>query len=141
MEEYIIGSIQNTHGLTGVMKVKMYYPYTDEILAKFKIILRDQEFEVEKVFGKTKENCLIKVKGVDDIEEAKEYKNESIIALINEEDFYSFHLIGYTVFKDNVRVGVVQDIQWINGMEFLDLEKEMITIDQIKEVKNNKVYL
>lgn len=141
MQEYIVGRIQNTHGLIGVMKIKMYYPYTDEILVKSNIILQDQEFKIEKVFGKIKDNCLIKIKGIDDIEKSRKYKNESLIALIREEDFYSFHLIGYIVFRDNVRIGLIQDIQWINGMEFLDLETEMITIDQIKEVKNNQVYL
>ncbi|WP_342261894.1 hypothetical protein [Alphaproteobacteria bacterium endosymbiont of Tiliacea citrago] len=149
MQKILIGRVQNTHGLLGNLKIQMYYPYTVDLLLNNKIFfesdfepeLKNDIFEVEKVFGVIKENCIVKFSNINSIEEAKKQKELDVFALVNKEDDYSFNFIGYEVRRDKKTVGVVKDIQWINGIEYLELNQELITIDQIKKVENQIIFL
>ena len=79
MEEYFeIGQIVNTTGLKGVIKIK---PFTDDItrfesLKTIYISMKSElkEFEIEQV-RYNKNMVLLKLKGIDSIEEAEKYKN------------------------------------------------------------------
>ena len=79
MEEYFeIGQIVNTTGLKGVIKVK---PFTDDItrfedLKTIYISMKNElkEFVIEQV-RYNKNMVLLKLKGIDTIEEAEKYRN------------------------------------------------------------------
>lgn len=79
MEEYFeIGQIVNTTGLKGVIKVK---PFTDDItrfedLKTIYISMKNElrEFPIEQV-RYNKNMVLLKLKGIDTIEEAEKYRN------------------------------------------------------------------
>ncbi len=79
MEEYFeIGQIVNTNGLKGIVKVK---PFTDDLkeFETFKSIYIQKgqeliEFKIEKV-GYVKNMVLLKLFGIDDINEAEKYRN------------------------------------------------------------------
>ena len=79
MQEYFeIGQIVNTSGLKGVIKVN---PYTDDVtkFEYFKKVLVEKkkeliEYEIEEVRYQ-KNQVLLKLKGIDTIEEAEKLKN------------------------------------------------------------------
>ena len=79
MEEYLeIGQIVNTNGLKGVLKIK---PFTDDItrfedLETIYIQKANEliEFRIEQV-RYSKNMVLLKLEGIDDINEAEKYRN------------------------------------------------------------------
>ena len=79
MEEYFeIGQIVNTNGLKGVLKIK---PFTDDIkefetFESIYIEKKDEliEFKIEKV-SYVKNMVLLKLKGIEDLNTAQQYKN------------------------------------------------------------------
>ena len=79
MEEYIeIGQIVNTNGLHGLLKIK---PFTDDItrftkLKTIYIVIKDKliEHKIQEV-KYIKNNVLLKLDGIDNVEEAEKLKN------------------------------------------------------------------
>ena len=79
MEEYLeIGQIVNTNGLKGTLKVK---PLTDDItrFEELEIIYIDKakeliEFKIQEV-KYSKNMVLLKLEGIESIDEAEKYKN------------------------------------------------------------------
>lgn len=164
MVEFLkIGQIVNTQGLKGDVRV---YPLTDDIkrfdeLGKFFIGENfNDEFEVQKV--RYKGNLVIlKIKGIDIIEEAEKLKNKYIYVSrencrkLDEGEFFISDMLGIEVYTvDNVYVGVLKDVlQYAandvyvvkndEGKEFLipavmkfvptiDIENRKMIIDPIK---------
>lgn len=88
MEEYLeIGQIVNTNGLKGMLKIK---PFTDDITRfedlEFIYIQNGQEL-IEKNIEEVKyvkNMVLLKLEGIDSIEEAEKYRN--LYIKINKED-------------------------------------------------------
>ena len=121
MDEYLeIGQIVNTNGLKGLLKVK---PFTDDItrfedlesiyIQKEKDLI---EFKIQDV-KYAKNMVLLKLEGIDDIEEAEKYKN--LYLKINREDavelednsYFIVDIIGCEVFTDdNTFLGKVVDV-------------------------------
>lgn len=121
MKKYFeIGQIVNTNGLKGVIKVK---PFTDDInrfeVLKSIYIVRKQElleFEVEYV-RYVKHMVLLKLKGIDTIEEAEKYRNCYIkINRADEDDlpqntYYIVDLLECEVFSvEGKKLGKVEDV-------------------------------
>ena len=121
MEEYFeIGQIVNTTGLKGVIKIK---PFTDDItrfedLDTIYIDINNKlvEFTIEDV-KYIKNMVLLKLKGIDTIEQAEEYRNYFI--KINRKDaedlpedtYYIVDLIDCEVYSDeNIFLGKVADV-------------------------------
>ena len=81
VEYFEIGQISNTHGLKGEMKVRLFteknedYAKLENILVDFNGTLK--EYTVESVRYQ-KDVVLMKLKGVDDIEEAEKLKGHYI---------------------------------------------------------------
>lgn len=88
MEEYLeIGQIVNTNGLKGLLKIK---PFTDDITRfedlEFIYIQKGQELikkQIEEV-KYVKNMVLLKLEGIDNIDEAEKYRN--LYIKINKED-------------------------------------------------------
>ena len=121
MQEYLeVGQIVNTNGLKGLLKVN---PFTDDITRferlKTILVLHKKElleFEIENVKYQKKQ-VLLKLKGIDTIEEAEKYKEDYI--KINRKDaeklpkdtFYIADLIGLEVYTDSDELlGNIEDI-------------------------------
>lgn len=121
MQEYLeVGQIVNTNGLKGLLKVN---PFTDDMKRfeelKTVLILHKKElieFEIEDVKYQ-KNQVLLKLKGIDSIEEAEKYKEDYI--KINRKDakklpkdtYFIADLIGLEVYTDsNEYLGKVDDI-------------------------------
>ena len=121
MDEYLeIGQIVNTNGLKGYLKIK---PFTDDItrfgdletvyIQKGKELI---EFNIQDV-KYVKNMVLLKLEGIDDIDEAQKYRNFYI--KINRKDavelednsYFIVDIIGSQVYTDdNIFLGKVIDV-------------------------------
>lgn len=159
MEEYLeIGQIVNTNGLKGILKVK---PFTDDItrFEKLKTIYIQKaneliEFKIEKV-RYSKNMVLLKLEGIDDINEAEKYRNFYIkidrkdAVELEENSYFIIDIIGSEVFTDeNNLLGKVIDILQTGSNDVYavkdDKGKEILLPaieDVIKDVdiKNKKI--
>ena len=121
MKEYFeIGQIVNTNGLKGVLKVK---PFTDDItkFERLKAIYIDfkgnlRAFKIEKVWYH-KQMVMLKLEGINSIEEAEKYRNCFIrIDRKDEEElpedvYYIQDLIDCVVYTDeSVILGTLKDV-------------------------------
>ena len=126
VEYFEIGQISNTHGLKGEMKVR---PFTEknEDYAKLENILVDfngtlKGYTVESVRYQ-KDVVLIKLKGVDDIEEAEKLKGHYIkiprdsAKKINEDEYFIADLLGCEVYQDETLLGVLDDVFTAGGSD------------------------
>jgi len=121
MEEYLeIGQIVNTNGLKGVLKIK---PFTDDI-TRFEdletIYIQEAneliEFRIEQV-RYSKNMVLLKLEGIDDINEAEKYRNFYLkinrkdAVELEENSYFIIDIIGSEVYTDeNYLLGKVIDV-------------------------------
>lgn len=121
MEKYFeIGQIVNTNGLKGMLKIK---PFTDNIkeFETFKSIYVQKkneliEFKIEAV-RYVKNMVLLKLQGIDDINEAEKYRNlyikidRSIMPKLPEDSYYIVDLLECEVYEENGELlGKVDDV-------------------------------
>lgn len=119
--EYIeIGQIVNTNGLKGVVKVN---PFTDDI-SKFedlKYVYIQLKNELKKVkieqVRYNKNQVLLKLEGIDSIEEAEKYRNFYLKTEkesqedLGKDTYYIVDLIGLDVYSDkNEYLGKIEDV-------------------------------
>ena len=111
MQEYLeVGQIVNTNGLKGLLKIN---PFTDDItrFERLKTILVEHkkellEFEIESVRYQKKQ-VLLKLKGIDTIEEAEKYREDYLKIKRNKEEklpedtYYIVDLIGLDIYTEN----------------------------------------
>ncbi|SKA76382.1 16S rRNA processing protein RimM [Clostridium sp. USBA 49] len=130
MKEFLaIGQIINTHGIKGEVKV---YPLTDDI-KRFRKVKTAYIDGVCKniIWCKIQSNkVILKIEGIDSIEEAEKYKNKYIEVSRNEAvelsegEYFIADIIGCKVFdKNNIELGEVydviktgsNDVYWVKG--------------------------
>ena len=119
--EYIeIGQIVNTNGLKGVVKVN---PFTDDIskFEELKYIYIQLKSELKKVkieqVRYNKNQVLLKLEGIDSIEEAEKYRNfymkieRKSQEELGEDTYYIVDLIGINVYSENDEyLGTIEDV-------------------------------
>ena len=119
--EYIeIGQIVNTNGLKGVVKVN---PFTDDIskFEELKYIYIQLKIELKKVkieqVRYNKNQVLLKLEGIDSIEEAEKYRNfylkieKKSQEELGEDTYYIVDLIGINVYSENDEyLGTIEDV-------------------------------
>lgn len=115
-----IGQIVNTFGIKGMVKVK---PFTDDIrrfdeLKKVYVEKNSNqtEYEIEEV-KYHKDMVLIKLKGIDKVEQAEELRNAYLtvsrdsVEELEEGRYYIVDLLGLEVYTDEqVLLGTLEDI-------------------------------
>lgn len=146
-EYFEIGQIVNTFGIKGVVKVNYF---TDDPLEfeKLKTILVEKnkkllEFEIEEA-KLHKNQVLLKLKGINDINEAEKYKGCYIklprekAKKLPENTYFIADLIGIEVFTDNGELlGKVDDIYNSGSADIYVIKNELgkqILLPGIKEV-------
>lgn len=159
--EYIeIGQIVNTNGLKGVVKVN---PFTDDI-SKFedlKYVYIQLKNELKKVkieqVRYNKNQVLLKLEGIDSIEEAEKYRNFYLKTEkesqedLGEDTYYIVDLIGLDVYSDkNEYLGKIEDV-FLTGSNDVYVVKDNLgkqilipaIADVVKEVdlKNKKMII
>jgi len=151
MEEYFeIGQIVNTSGLKGEIKIK---PFTDDITKfnDFKTIYVSikkelKEFKVEKVRF-SKNMVFLKLKGIDTIEEAENYRNLYIKRKRDKDEklevdtYYIVDLIGCSVCTDDQKeLGEVIDVFSTGSNDVYVVKDELgkqVLLPAIKDVIKN----
>ena len=121
MENFLeIGQIVNSYGLKGQMKI---VPFTDDItrysdLKTIYIEINKQlkEYKIEQV-KYHKNNVLIKLEGIDDINDTEQFKNCFVkvdrknAVKLPEDTYFIVDLIGLEVFtEENVLLGKIVDV-------------------------------
>ena len=132
VEYFEIGLISNTHGLKGEMKVR---PYTEDAkrfgeLKKVWISINniDKEYEIESVRYQ-KDVVLLKLKGVDQIEDAEKLKNHILTIpreagkKLAEDEYFIADLIGCEVYE-NEYIGVLNDVFTAGGSDIYVIKRE-----------------
>ena len=151
MEEYFeIGQIVNTSGLNGVIKVK---PFTDDItkFSNFKMIYISikndlKEFEIEHVRF-SKNMVFLKLKGIDTIEQAENYRNLYLKIKRNKEEklekdfYYVVDIIGCKAITDEGKeLGSIVDVFSTGSNDIYVVKDELgkqILLPAIKDVIKN----
>lgn len=151
MEEYFeIGQIVNTSGLKGILKIK---PFTDDI-KKFsnlktiyiKIKSGLTEFKIEQV-RYVKNMVMLKLAGIDTVEEAEKYRNLYIKILRDQEEeleagsYYVVDILGCKVNTDaNQELGKIVDVFQTGSNDVYvvkDEQGKQILLPAIKQVIKN----
>ena len=135
MIEYLqVGSINKPHGIKGEMKV---FPTTDDLnrfdeLASVYIEKRDG-FEERKIEGVKyfKNMVILKLEGIDRIEEAELLRNRALFvprndaADLDEDTFYIGDLIGMDVYlEDGSRFGVLTEVLETGANDVYEIKRE-----------------
>ena len=151
MEEYFeIGQIVNTSGLKGILKIK---PFTDDI-KKFSnlktIYIKNKsgltEFKIEQVRYE-KNMVMLKLAGIDTVEEAEKYRNLYIKILRDQEEeleegsYYVVDILGCKVNTDaNKELGKIVDVFQTGSNDVYvvkDEQGKQILLPAIKQVIKN----
>lgn len=151
MEEYFeIGQIVNTSGLKGILKIK---PFTDDI-KKFSnlktIYIKTKsgltEFKIEQV-RYVKNMVMLKLTGIDTVEEAEKYRNLYIKVLRDQEEeleegsYYVVDILGCKVNTDaNQELGKIVDVFQTGSNDVYvvkDEQGKQILLPAIKQVIKN----
>ncbi len=158
VEYFEIGHISNTHGLKGEVKVR---PYTAKMkdYEKLKNIFIDfngnlKEYTIESVRYQ-KDVVLLKLKGIDIIEDAEKIKGRIIkiprefAKELEEDEYFIADLIGCEVYQDEL-LGVVEDVFTAGASDVYVIKrknkKDLLLpalADVIKkvDVENKKIYV
>lgn len=151
MEEYFeIGQIVNASGLKGILKIK---PFTDDI-KKFSnlktIYIKTKsgltEFKIEQV-RYVKNMVMLKLAGIDTVEEAEKYRNLYIRILRDQEEeleegsYYVVDILGCKVNTDaNQELGKIVDVFQTGSNDVYvvkDEQGKQILLPAIKQVIKN----
>ena len=151
MEEYFeIGQIVNTSGLKGILKIK---PFTDDI-KKFSnlktIYIKTKsgltEFKIEQV-RYVKNMVMLKLAGIDTVEEAEKYRNLYIKILRDQEEeleegsYYVVDILACKVNTDaNQELGKIVDVFQTGSNDVYvvkDEQGKQILLPAIKQVIKN----
>lgn len=141
MQSVLIGQIVNVHGIKGEVKV---YPYTDDVddLAKrLKKVYLDENLKEEyKTSCRVQKGMLlVKIFGIDTVEEAEKLRNkyiyisDSMLDTLEEDSYYIKDLIGLDVI-DTKNDEVIGTLEYVFNTGANDVY-EVIT------KQNTKVYL
>ena len=141
-----IGSLVNTHGIKGEVKVISNFKYKEEVFKKNNIIyINDKEYIIN-THRKHQKYDLITLKGYDNINDVLDLKGKKIY--INRED-YTFKgilnedLYGKKVYNKDKYIGKLKEIIDNKGQELLVInnnDKEYLIpyVDEfVKEIKED----
>lgn len=145
MKDFLsVGQIINTHGLKGELKI---YPLTDDIrrFRKLKFVYIDSVQNKVAWCKLQSDKVILKIEGIDSIEQAQKYKNKYIevkredAVKLSEGEYFIADLIGCKVFDENrVELGEVfdviqtpsNDVYWVKG-------KIEVLVPALKDIVSN----
>jgi len=142
-----LGEIATTHGLDGRLKLNPFNFDTAVLVAGRKVYLdldgTRAEFELAADAKPVKNQFLIKVLGIDRIDDAQHWVgatlsvDESALAPLAPGQYYHYQVIGFEVFhKDGARIGIIASVLSNAGNDILvvkEEEKEFL-IPAVKEI-------
>ena len=143
METIEFGKIVNTHGLKGEVKVYSYTDNEKKILKLKKVYIRGKEYKVESM-RLQKQMFLMKLQGVDDIDQTKFLMNEMCFREVeknesnDDEGYFIKDLVGIEVIDVNGNViGTLKEVFRTGAndvYEVVDKNNKSIYLPAIKKV-------
>lgn len=135
-----IGKIVNTHALRGAVKMVIWADSTD-VIGGLKHIYDEKGtcYDIKSV-SYQKENAIVKLAGIDSIEEAEKFKGKIMYASRDEFDlpdgvYFIADLIGISVYEEDNLLGRIDDIFPAGGCDVYSIKKgkEEILFPALKE--------
>lgn len=153
MDYIYIGTIINTHGIKGELRIKSNFTFKDKafIIGKYIYIGSNKEKHTITSYRTHKDYDMITLKDLDNINMVLKYKNEKVYSkrsdlFLNDNEFLEEDLIGYEVYYKDEYLGKVIEI-FTSGLsnKVVRLEKKLFPyhqdiIDKIDKT-NKKIYL
>lgn len=137
-----VGKIVNTHGIKGELRILSKFRYKDKIFQKgMKLYIGKSKkefiistYRFHKIFD------MVTFNGIDNINDVEYLKGEFVYIneddlVLNEGEFLSENLIGFTVFIGDKNVGVVSSIIDTKANEVIKVND--ILIPYVKDFINN----
>jgi len=149
-DNIVIGKIFNVHGIKGELKV---YPLTDDI-NRFKSLkrcfIKKEEYKVSSA-RINKDHIILKLKGLNDRNEAEKFKNHYVEVLredsveLEEGEFFIEDLKGLKVIdQDDNEIGIMVDVLTYAAVDIyvfkIDGKEQMLPAikENIPEIKENE---
>lgn len=128
----LIGKILGPHGIKGTLKIKPFTDFLDRFdkdkIVKIKFEETLFEFVIEESFLHKNFVC-IKLKGIDDINQALKFKNceivieEDELRTLDKDEYYIHDLIGLKVLDDDDNeIGVITDVISLVSNDVYEIE-------------------
>lgn len=128
----LIGKIIGPHGIRGTLKIKPFTDFLDRFdkdkIVKIKFEETLFEFVIEESFLHKNFVC-IKLKGIDDINQALKFKNceivieEDELRTLDKDEYYIHDLIGLKVLDDDDNeIGVITDVISLVSNDVYEIE-------------------
>ena len=143
METIEFGKIVNTHGLKGEVKVYSYTDNEKKILKLKKVYFRGKEYKVESM-RLQKQMFLMKLQGVDDIDQTKFLMNEMCFREVeknesnDDEGYFIKDLVGIEVIDESGNtIGTLKEVFRTGAndvYEVVDKNNKSIYLPAIKKV-------
>ena len=117
-----IGKAVNTHGLRGDLKVLTWTDYP-EVFEELKNVYINGEKHKISYVKYQKNNIILKLVGINSIEEAEKYKGKTVCALksdfpsLDDGSYFVADLIGLNVFCGNEKLGILSEVIPISGAD------------------------
>lgn len=140
-----IGKITKTHGLRGEVKVISFSEDVSRFKKLKKVYIDGREVAI-KGCKLQSDRAVLRLEGVDTIEEAEKYKNKYLYVEreeaveLPEDEYYIGDLIGCTVYDTNgIELGSVYDVLQTgsNDVYWVKKDKEELLIPTLKEIVVN----
>jgi 16S rRNA processing protein RimM len=142
-----LGEIATPHGLDGRVKLNAFNYDTVVLVAGRKVYLdlgdAHAELELAADARPIKNQFLIKLRGIDNLDEAKRWVgatlsvDESSLAPLDAGQYYHYQVIGFEVFhRDGARIGIIASVLSTAGNDILVVKESdnEILIPAVKEI-------
>lgn len=134
MDYLEVGKIINTHGLRGEVKVVSWTDFPEDF-EKLDYVIAKKRSENERLniqnIKYQKNNLILKLEGIDTIEQAELYKNavltvpKDALGDLPEGVYYIVDLIGCTVFDNNNNtIGILADVFSTGSNDVYDIKRD-----------------
>jgi len=125
-----VGYINNVRGLHGEIKV-IHYCDDKEVFKEIPSVVIDEKKYDIKYVKFVKEQVILKISGVDSVEEAKMLQNKTVFAKredmpsLSEGSFYIADIIGFSVITEkNEKIGELKDVDVSGPTDIFVVKRE-----------------
>ena len=137
-----VGYINNVRGLQGELKI-IHYCDNKEVFKEIpSVVIDDEEYKIKYVKF-IKEQIVVKLEGIENVDEAKKYQNKTVYAKrddlpeLSEGSFYIADIIGFEVLDDkNDKIGVLKDVDVSGPTDIFVVQREGKKDTYIPHIKN-----
>lgn len=136
MSKILVATIGKTSGFKGFLKLHLSSDFSEQFNKKMVWKTSFGELEIETYLA---DKSLIRFKGFESLETAKELVNTKIFSTEDESrelcelqdgEFFWFDIIGLSIFEDSVKLGDVIEIERILDIDYLVIKTDEELVSQ-----------